>query len=146
MRLVVDTSVLVGELLRVKGRGRLRDERFELFIPEEMGAEVSVELPRRVAAFARRRGLSDQTANRLVAAALGAIDANVLIVDEPVYAAFEEEARSRSARDESDWPLVACALALDAGVWTNNGDLLGTGVPTWTTSTLDGWLARNPDG
>ena len=32
MRLVVDTSVLVGELLRARGRRRLRDERLELFL------------------------------------------------------------------------------------------------------------------
>jgi hypothetical protein len=31
VRLVVDTSVLVGELLRVAGRERLADERLELF-------------------------------------------------------------------------------------------------------------------
>ena len=66
----------------------------------------------------------------------GAGAANVAVVDEAVYSALEDEARSRSMRDPSDWPLVACALALDAAVWTNDNDLLGTGVPTWTTETL----------
>jgi hypothetical protein len=42
MRLVVDTSVLVGELLRRTGRGRLGDERLELFLPEQMSAEAQV--------------------------------------------------------------------------------------------------------
>ena len=60
MRLVVDTSVLVGELLRATGRQRLGDER------------------------------------------------------------------------------------LKAGIWTNDNDFLGTGVPTWTTATLQGWLDRQP--
>lgn len=36
MRLVVDTSVLVGELLRASGRARLGDDRLELFLPEQM--------------------------------------------------------------------------------------------------------------
>lgn len=36
MRMVVDTSVLVGELLRITGRERLEDERLELFLPEQM--------------------------------------------------------------------------------------------------------------
>ncbi|GMU77241.1 MAG: hypothetical protein AMXMBFR46_00420 [Acidimicrobiia bacterium] len=54
MRLVVDTSVLVGELLRRPGRARLGDGRLELFLPEQMWAECQVELPRRVRAFARR--------------------------------------------------------------------------------------------
>jgi hypothetical protein len=29
-------------------------------------------------------------------------------------------------------------------VWTNDKDLLGTGIPTWTTQTLQAWLDRNP--
>ena len=57
MRLVVDTSVLVGELLRAGGRARLGDERLELFLPEHMWGETRVELPRRIAAFILRRGL-----------------------------------------------------------------------------------------
>ncbi len=64
------------------------------------------------------------------------------VIDEAISAAYEEEARARSARDPSDWPLVACAMALDAGKWTKDGDLLGTGVPTWTALTLQGWLDR----
>lgn len=35
MRLLVDTSVLVGELLRTSGRSRLGDERLQLFLPEQ---------------------------------------------------------------------------------------------------------------
>lgn len=50
MRLVVDTNVLVGELLRVAGRTRLGDKRIELFLPEQMWGESQVELPRRIAA------------------------------------------------------------------------------------------------
>lgn len=144
MRLVVDTSMLVGELLRVAGRERLADGRIELFLPEEMWTEVQIELPRRITAFARRHRLSAGVAEELGGATLHAIDANVSLVDGPVYAAYEDEARARSVRDPSDWPLVACALALDAAIWTHDGDLLGTGVATWTTQTLQTWLERNP--
>lgn len=143
MRLVADTSVLVGDLLRAAGRARLADDRITVFLPEQMWAEAQVELPRRVAAFARRRKLSDAATRELLASLLTAIEADVAIVDLPVYAAYENEARARVVRDVSDWPLVACALALDAAVWTHDGDLLGTGVPTWTTETLQGWLDRN---
>lgn len=144
MRLVVDTNVLVGDLLRSAGRERLTDERLELFLPEQMWEEAEVELPRRVAAFARRHDLSDTSSAALLASLLEATSANVAVIDEPVYAAYEAEARARSVRDPDDWPLVACALALDAAVWTHDGDLLGTGVPTWTTETLQGWLDRHP--
>jgi len=142
MRLIADTNVLVGDLLREAGRARLADDRIAVFLPEQMWAEVRVELPRRVAAFARRRSLSDAASAELVDSLLVAIEANVAIVDLPVYAAYEDEARARVVRDADDWPLVACALALDAAVWTHDGDLLGTGVPTWTTETLQGWLDR----
>lgn len=42
--------------------------------------------------------------------------------------------------------LSANAAAAASGIWTNDNDFLGTGVPTWTTETLGGWLARHPEG
>lgn len=144
MRLVVDTNVLVGDLLREAGRKRIANEHLELFIPEQQMEEATVEIPRRVEGFARRNGLSDEAADGLVEALLTAIAANVTVVDEAIYAGYEDEARARSARDPDDWPLVACALALDGAVWTHDGDLFGTGVATWTSTTLQGWLDRRP--
>lgn len=146
MRLVVDTSVLVGELLQAGGRLRLGDERLELFLPERMAGELSVELPRRIRAFVRRRGLPDELGDELAASCWAADEANIGVLLEGVYAAFEDEARARSLRDPDDWPVVASALALSAAVWTNDNDFLGTGVATWTTSTLQGWLDRQPEG
>jgi predicted nucleic acid-binding protein len=144
MRLVVDTSVLVGELLRAVGRTRLGDERLELFLPEQMWGETQVELPRRISAFVRRRGLEPKLGDELTAACLTAVETNVVILDEGIYAALEEEARERSLRDPKDWPVVASALALSAGIWTNDSDFLGTGVATWTTDSLQRWLQRQP--
>ena len=146
MRLVVDTSVLVGELIRARGRDRLGNDRLELFLPERMWSETQVELPRRIDAFARRRTLDPEVGRELTALCLAAIDANLVVLDEAVYAALEDEARARSLRDPNDWPVVASALALAAGVWTNNNDFLGTGVPTWTTETVQAWLDRQDDG
>lgn len=42
MHLVVDTSVLVGELLRAKGRRRLEDDRRDLYLPEQMQIETGL--------------------------------------------------------------------------------------------------------
>lgn len=142
MRLVVDTSVVVGELLRVRGRERLGDDRLDLFLAEHTWDEVSVELPRRIQAFVRRRGLERALAAELTSLCLEAITANVVVVDVAVYSALEIEARGRSLRDVKDWPAVACALALAADIWTNDNDFLGTGVPTWTTPSLQVWLDR----
>lgn len=143
MRLVVDTSVLVGELLRSKGRDRLGDARLTLFLPEAMWGEAQVELPRRIGAFVARRGLGTGVGDEMTARCFAAIEANIAILDEAIYAALEREARARSLRDPDDWPVVACALALSAGVWTNDNDFLGSGVATWTTETLQGWLDRD---
>lgn len=145
MRLVVDTSVLVGELLRAGGRARLADDRLQLFLPEQMWNEVQVELPRRIAAFIRRRGLEAGVGAQLATLCLEAVMGNTVILEGAVYGALEDEARARSARDPRDWPVVASALALSAGIWTGDNDLLGVGVPTWTTETLQGWLDRHPD-
>lgn len=144
MRLVVDTSVLVGELLRVGGRRRLGDDRLELFVPERMWDEARLELPRRIAAFARQRHLDQRLRDDLVAACLDAVEANIVILDEAIYSALEDEGRGRSLRDPSDWPVVAGALALSAAIWTNDNDFIGTGVATWTTETLQRWLDRRP--
>jgi predicted nucleic acid-binding protein len=145
MRLVVDTSVLVGELLRAKGRRRLGDDHLELFLPERMWGEAQVEVPRRIEAFVRRRKLDPAIGHELTALCLEAIETDVVVLEEAVYAALEDEARARSLRDPRDWPVVACALALSAGIWTNDNDFLGTGVPTWTTETLQAWLDRIVD-
>lgn len=145
MRLVVDASVLVGELLRARGRQRLGDDRLELFLPERMWGEVQVELPRRISAFARHRGLTQATADHLVTLGLDAITANMAVIEVAVYSAVEDEARARSRRDPDDWPVVACALALSSDIWTNDKDFLGTGVATWTTESLQAWLDRNQE-
>lgn len=146
MRLVVDTSVVIGESLRVSGRARLGDGRLELFLPERMRAETAVELPRRIDRFAKRRELSAAGREELLVRCTEAIDDNLAVLQEPIYSALEDEALARSVRDPTDWPVVACALALSAGVWTEDNDFLGTGVPTWTTATLSLWLERRPDG
>ncbi len=146
MRLVVDTSVLVGELLRAKGRARLGDECLELFLPDQMLAECRVELPRRVDAFVRRRKLDSAVGAELVARCMDVVEASVVVLDVAIYAAVEDEGRARSVRDPGDWPVVATALALSAGIWTNDNDFLGTGVPTWTTESLQRWLDRHAEG
>jgi predicted nucleic acid-binding protein len=144
MRLVIDTSVLVGDLLRRAGRDRLGDDRLELFLPEPMAGELGVELPRRIQAFCRRRGLEGDTGAQLLEACQQAVDANVTVLIAGAFAPLEDEARARSLRDAADWPVVASALALGADIWTNDNDFLGTGVGTWTTETLQRWLERHP--
>ncbi len=58
-----------------------------------------------------------------------------------LYAIFESEARLRlRGRDESDWPVLATALGLACGVWTEDADFFGTGIAVWTTNRVEIFL------
>ena len=60
-----------------------------------------------------------------------------------LYAVFETEARQRlRGRDESDWPVLASALALACSIWTEDADFFGTGVAVWTTSRVEIFLKQ----
>lgn len=56
-----------------------------------------------------------------------------------VYSEFESTAKKR-IRDIRDWPVLALALTLDCPVWTEDQDFFGSGVATWTTSTVEIYL------
>ena len=72
------------------------------------------------------------------------MEANILILEEGIYAALEEAAGEPSLRDPRDWPAVATALALTAGIPTNDNDFLGTGAAGWTTDTLEAGSIDSP--
>jgi len=61
---------------------------------------------------------------------------DLTIIPEADYVAHEEEALDRVPRDARDWPIAALAIALGCGVWTEDRDFFGCGVPVWTTQTL----------
>ncbi|MGA2982024.1 MAG: PIN domain-containing protein [Terriglobales bacterium] len=65
----------------------------------------------------------------------------VLPVDGSLYADYERLARERiETRDPDDWPVVAVALMLDLPIWTEDQDLFGSGVATWTTDRVEVYL------
>jgi|SRR5437667_1546113 len=62
-------------------------------------------------------------------------------VDGELYSEFEVEARERlRGRDESDWPILATALALNCPIWTEDSDFFGVGVAVWTTARVEIFL------
>jgi len=64
-------------------------------------------------------------------------------VPSELYAAFESEARPRlRGRDENDWPVLATALSLACGVWTEDADFFGTGIAAWTTNRIEIFLKQ----
>lgn len=76
-------------------------------------------------------------------AALKALAGLATIVAEEIYSNFESEARKRlGGRDPDDWPILAAALALGCPIWTEDTDFFGCGVATWTSGSIDIFLAR----
>jgi predicted nucleic acid-binding protein len=62
-------------------------------------------------------------------------------VDEESYGVCEDAARERlSGRDEEDWPVLASALALGCGIWSEDTDFFGTGVAVWTSNRIEIFL------
>lgn len=115
MRLVVDASTLVAELLR-ETRKRL---------------EVRVS-----------RGLPERVATRYWDAAMLLKEEKISEVPEEVYVDLKEEALRRVPRDPKDWPVAALALFLGADILTADADFFGCGIATWTVDTLMVQLER----
>lgn len=62
----------------------------------------------------KKRGKPDD-----LSGALGYLRELIEPIGPDVYAVFESEARLRlRGREETDWPVLACALGLACGVWT----------------------------
>jgi predicted nucleic acid-binding protein len=73
-----------------------------------------------------------------VLASLSELRAIVEAVEADFYRSFEQQARQRlRGRDEADWPILATALGLGCGLWTEDQDFFGAGVAVWTTSRIE---------
>ncbi|MCC7368492.1 MAG: nucleotide-binding protein, PIN domain-containing protein [Chloroflexi bacterium] len=136
MRLAVDASVLVAELTRRRGRSLISLSALEFVVAAHAWDEVTYELPRRLAARERHGRLVSGGADLVLRKCLSLAAAYVTVVPSVAYESFEALARRRVPRDPRDWPTVALAMALEAGIWTADADCLGCGLPTWTTEAL----------
>src|SRR2546422_8371534 len=95
MRLVVDASTLVAELLRVRGRQLFANPALDLFVAADAWDEAEYELRRRVALLVERGHLASSLATELLDAALGVITEGITSVAAEAYADRAEEARRR---------------------------------------------------
>lgn len=135
MILIVDANILVGELLRQRGRELLRHPSLMLYIAEKVLDEAQYELRRRMTERINR-GLSEAIGQGILDEAMSIIEADIRLVAQSNYIHLETEARNRIPRDPDDWHTVALALEMDAAIWTQDCDFLGCGCATWTTETL----------
>ncbi|MDY7003817.1 MAG: PIN domain-containing protein [Cyanobacteriota bacterium] len=136
MRLVVDTNILVAELLRKRGRALMNSPNLELLLAEKMKNEAQYELQKRISIIVNKTNLTLEQGQLELEIALGIIDRKIVTFPLSDYQSFEAEARKRIPRDPNDWEAVALALALPAAIWTEDNDFFGCGCPTWTTQTL----------
>ena len=136
MKLVVDASVLVGELLRRRGLRLLMHPRLELFTSEVAWSGTRHELEKRLAVRMRQGQVTQEEAKRLQEIATEVCDDSLIVLPESDYGALLTTALRRIPRDPNDAHLVALALLLEADIWTNDADFLGCGIATWTTETL----------
>ena len=136
VKLAVDANILVAELTRKRGRALITGEGFELFSAETPWDEAQHELAKRHRAIAERTATSLESATEQYELACRLAEANVQVIGQSLYTAFEQNAKRRIPRDPDDWHTVALALAINADIWTQDQDFLGCGVAIWTTDTL----------
>jgi predicted nucleic acid-binding protein len=134
-RLVLDANILVRAVLGTRVRGLI--ERYagpvDLLVPESAIAEVQEHLPTNLA----KRRLPLEPA----AEVLDRLGPFLQELPESLYAAQKESALARlSGSDVEDWPVLACALALECSIWTEDRDFFGTGVATWTSDRVEIFL------
>lgn len=54
-----------------------------------------------------------------------------------LFGDMEEQARARlQPRGQVDWPVLAAAMALGAGIWSHDRDFFGVGVPVWSNDNI----------
>ena len=132
--LVLDANILVSAALGARVRGIL--DRFHRTIIFSAPDVCRTDARRKIPEICRKLNL-DQTKAFEV---LSYVERIVEFVELRIYAAVENDARVRIARDPDDWPIIATALSLDLPIWTEDRDFFGCGVATWITNTVEIYL------
>ena len=130
--LVLDANILVRAVLgtRVVAILEKHSAHVRFFAPDTAFLEAKTHLP----SIISKKGIDPE----MVLSALARLRELIEIVDSELYGSFESTARKRlRARDENDWPVLATALALKCAIWTEDADLFGAGVATWTTDRIE---------
>ncbi len=135
--LVLDANILIRAVLGKRVRQLLetyaaRGARF--YAPEAAFADAEKYLP----ALLSKRGKPVED----LPAAIEYLRSLVEAMSSDTFAGYETAARQRlRGRDEEDWPIVAAALSLACGIWTEDTDFFGAGVVVWTTDRVELFLS-----
>lgn len=142
MMLIIDANILIGELLRQRGRELLRNPQLIIYAAERVVDETNYEIQKRISRMITTGKLSIETGTDLTKAASKLLKTSIINVPQIEYGYLEIEAKERIPRETDDWHTVALAIHLDAAIWTQDNDFLGCGCPCWTTDTLISHLKR----
>jgi predicted nucleic acid-binding protein len=130
--LVLDANILVRAVLGKSVRNILDryHDRARFFSPLICFEDARRHLP----AILKKRRIDPSPALDF----LDHLPALVQPIKAAAYQTLEKTARSRiRSRDEDDWPVLALALSLNLPIWTEDQDLFGVGVATWTTDRIE---------
>ena len=145
MIIVADASVLIAQLLRQDGIKLIKRSEISVVVADAQWNETWYELNRRLEVMVSYGKITTSGATTRQQEIQDLIeDETIEIVVSGIYEQFEVIARRRVPRDPNDWPSVALAIALNAGILTNDHDFLGCGCPTWTVETLLSELEDEP--
>ncbi|PSJ16176.1 PIN domain-containing protein [Nitrosomonas supralitoralis] len=136
-RLVIDANILIRAVLGRRARYLIEHycESVAFYTAEANAAEAEFYL---TTELATKHNLSESVWRPVYMGILNTVQ----IISDGILIEVESKAKSRIAsRDVNDWPVVAAALLLDCPVWTEDKDFFGTGVATWTTATVELYLA-----
>ena len=127
--IVVDANIVVSSIAGVAAKRALSaafERGVKLFVPEPQLAEAAKVLVFKLGATREEAEL-----------ALDRITVMVELLASSVYEAFEAAARGRlHERGQSDWPVLAAAMAFDGGIWSHDHDFFGTGIALWSTRNM----------
>jgi predicted nucleic acid-binding protein len=129
--IVLDANILIRAVLGQRVRELILAHSSEVcfFAPDVAYADARKYLP----ALLKKRGVSPDAAM----AVLNLLEPIVRPMASELYESHRDVALQRiAARDADDWPVLACAMALNCPVWTEDADFFGSGVATWTTDRI----------
>lgn len=138
-RLVIDANILIRAVLgsRVRTLLELYCDTVAFYVAEANAEEAKFYLSNVLAA---KHNLSEALWRSVFDGVLNIVQ----VITNDTLTELEVKAKARiGSRDINDWPAVAAALLLDCPVWTEDQDFFGSGVATWTTATIELYLAEN---
>jgi predicted nucleic acid-binding protein len=135
--IVLDANILIRAVLGKRARSLIENYALAVnfFTPDIAFEDARRYLPE----ILQKRGIPNESA-LMVLEHLGRL---VQSLPEEYYNAYRKQSLHRiSARDPDDWPIVACSLALNCPVWTEDTDFFGAGIATWTTNRVEYYLSE----